>query len=224
MESAATKAPRTSVPARVAFDQSVCPERERTFTAPLAPELAAYLRALGTPGRVDSAPGTGLSIDGRGLLIISAPSGAREGHGDPSLVKELDDAVVYVTAKRAAKPRRGEQHGIDYYFYEPEKFRAEIEAGNSSMVVCTADSRVHKDALADTLRDHRIVIVKPSRKECGRSKRCCPRRCRFIMPLPRFAPQTARRIAEPRRTSSASCGCATPRSRWPRAGVRLLWS
>jgi guanylate kinase len=78
------------------------------------------------------------------------------------LVKELDDAVVYVTAT-SRKPRRGEQHGVDYYFYEPEKFRAEIEAGNFlewSMV--HGDFKgVRKDALADTLRDHRIVIVKP---------------------------------------------------------------
>ena len=59
------------------------------------------------------------------LVIISAPSGAGKDSVIERLVKELEDAVVYVTAASRA-PRPGEQHGIHYYFYEPPKFREEI--------------------------------------------------------------------------------------------------
>ena len=124
-------------------------------------------------------------IDGRGLLgIISAPSGAGKDTVIHQLTKVLDDAVVYVTAT-SRKPRRGEQHGVDYYFYEPEKFRAEIEAGNFiewSMV--HGDFKgVRRDALADTLRDHRIVIVKPEPQGMRKLKAMLPEALTvFIMP------------------------------------------
>ena len=126
-----------------------------------------------------------MSIDGRGLLvIISAPSGAGKDTVIGRLVKELDDAVVYVTAT-SRKPRQHEKHGVDYYFYEPEKFRAEIEAGNFlewSMV--HGDFKgVRKDALADTLRDHRIVIVKPEPQGMRKIKAKLPEALTvFIMP------------------------------------------
>ena len=125
------------------------------------------------------------SVDGKGLLvIISAPSGGGKDTVIHRLVKELDDAVVYVTAT-SRKPRPGEQDGVDYYFYEPEKFRAEIEAGNFlewSMV--HGDFKgVRKDALADTLRDHRIVIVKPEPQGMRKIKAKLPEALTvFIMP------------------------------------------
>src|SRR5690348_84509 len=67
---------------------------------------AARPRARGVPESArhadhrDAAAGGGpLSIDGRGLLvIISAPSGGGKDTVIHGLVKELDDAVVYVTA------------------------------------------------------------------------------------------------------------------------------
>ncbi|TMF74489.1 MAG: guanylate kinase [Chloroflexi bacterium] len=137
-------------------------------------------------GHSHAGPGGGsLSVDGRGLLvIISAPSGAGKDTVIHRLVKELDDAVVYVTAT-SRKPRRNEHHGVDYYFYEPEKFRAEIEAGNFlewSMV--HGDFKgVRKDALADTLRDHRIVIVKPEPQGMRKIKAKLPEALTiFIMP------------------------------------------
>ena len=105
-----------------------------------------------------------MSVDGKGLLvIISAPSGAGKDTVIERLVpKKLDDAVVYVTAT-SRKPRPGEVQAQDYYFYTPEKFREEIEAGNFlewSMV--HGDFKgVRRDALAGTLRDHKIVIVTP---------------------------------------------------------------
>lgn len=100
------------------------------------------------------------------------------------LVKELDDAVVYVTAT-SRKPRANEKHGVHYYFYEPEKFRSEIEAGNFlewSMV--HGDFKgVRKDALADTLRDHRIVIVKPEPQGMRKIKAKLPEALTiFMMP------------------------------------------
>jgi len=124
-------------------------------------------------------------VDGRGLLvIISAPSGAGKDTVIDRLVQELDDAVVYVTAT-SRKPRPGEKHGVHYYFYEPEKFRSEIEAGNFlewSMV--HGDFKgVRKDALADTLRDHRIVIVKPEPQGMRKIKAKLPEALTvFIMP------------------------------------------
>lgn len=124
-------------------------------------------------------------IDGRGLLvIISAPSGAGKDTVISRLVKALDDAVVYVTAT-SRKPRPGEVHAVDYYFYPPDKFREEIEAGNFlewSMV--HGDFKgVRRDALADTLRDHKIVIVKPEPQGMRKLKAMLPEALTiFIMP------------------------------------------
>ena len=124
-------------------------------------------------------------IDGKGLLvIISAPSGAGKDTVIERLVRTLDDAVVYVTAT-SRKPRANEKHGLHYYFYEPEKFRAEIEAGNFiewSMV--HGDFKgVRRDALADTLRDHKIVIVKPEPQGMRKLKAKLPEALTiFIMP------------------------------------------
>jgi len=117
-------------------------------------------------------------------VIISAPSGAGKDTVIGRLVKKLDDAVVYVTAT-SRKPRANEKPGVDYYFYEPEKFRAEIEAGNFlewSMV--HGDFKgVRKDALADTLRDHHIVIVKPEPQGMRKIKAKLPDALTvFIMP------------------------------------------
>jgi guanylate kinase len=125
------------------------------------------------------------ALDGKGLLVIvSAPSGAGKDTVIHRLVKALDDAVVYVTAT-SRKPRANEKHGIDYYFYEPEKFRSEIEAGNFlewSMV--HGDFKgVRRDALADTLRDHKIVIVKPEPQGMRKIKAKLPEALTiFIMP------------------------------------------
>lgn len=124
-------------------------------------------------------------IDGRGLLvIISAPSGAGKDTVIDRLVRALDDAVVYVTAT-SRKPRPGETHGTHYYFYTPEKFREEIEGGNFlewSMV--HGDFKgVRRDALADTLRDHKIVIVKPEPQGMRKLKAVLPEALTiFIMP------------------------------------------
>ena len=126
-----------------------------------------------------------MSVDGQGLLVIlSAPSGAGKDTVGHRLVKELTGAVVYVTAT-SRKPRPGEVSGRDYYFYEPEKFREEIEAGNFlewSMV--HGDFKgVRRDALADTLRGHRIVIVMPDPQGMRKIKALLPQVLTiFMMP------------------------------------------
>ncbi len=126
-----------------------------------------------------------MSVDGQGLLvIISAPSGAGKDVVIDQLVQKLPDAVVYVTAT-SRKPRPSEVDGVRYYFYSPEKFREEIEAGNFyewSMV--HGDFKgVRRDILGDTLRSHKIVIVKPDPQGMRKIKAQLPEALTiFIMP------------------------------------------
>jgi len=126
-----------------------------------------------------------VKLDGRGLLvIISAPSGAGKDTVIERLVEAVPDAVVYITAT-SRKPRPGEVHGRHYFFYEPEKFREEIEAGNFlewSMV--HGDFKgVRRDALAETLERHRVVIVKPEPQGMRKIKALLPEALTiFIMP------------------------------------------
>jgi guanylate kinase len=103
------------------------------------------------------------AIVGKGLLvIITAPSAGGKDAVIDRLVQKLDDAVVYVTAT-SRKPRPGELDGVRYYFYSPEKFRQEIEAGKffEWSMVHGEFKGVRGDILGDTLRSHKIVIVKP---------------------------------------------------------------
>jgi len=126
-----------------------------------------------------------VSVDGKGLLVIvSAPSGAGKDTVIERLVTKLDDAVVYVTAT-SRKPRPGEIHGKHYYFYSPEKFREEIEEGNflEWSMVHGEFKGVRRDVLADTLRDHKIVIVKPDPQGMRKIKSQLPEALTiFIMP------------------------------------------
>lgn len=121
-------------------------------------EIATAAPVGGAAGR-DDRPRTPVS----GLLvIISAPSGGGKDTVIERLVPILGDAVVYVTAT-SRTPRPGEIPGTHYYFYSPQKFREEIEADNflEWSIVHGDFKGVRRDALADTLRQHRIVIVKP---------------------------------------------------------------
>jgi guanylate kinase len=128
-----------------------------------------------------------VSVDGKGLLvIISAPSGAGKDTVIDRLVEtqKLDDAVVYVTAT-SRKPRPGEVDGVRYYFYTPEKFRQEIEAGNffEWSIVHGEFKGVRRDILGDTLRNHKIVIVKPDPQGMRKIKSQLPEALTiFIMP------------------------------------------
>jgi guanylate kinase len=126
-----------------------------------------------------------VSVDGKGLLVIvSAPSGGGKDTVIDRLVRKLEDAVVYVTAT-SRKPRPGEIPGTHYYFYSPEKFREEIEEGNflEWSMVHGEFKGVRRDVLGDTLRDHRIVIVKPDPQGMRKIKSQLPEALTiFIMP------------------------------------------
>jgi guanylate kinase len=123
----------------------------------------------------------------RGLLVIlSAPSGAGKDAVLDALVPQLDDAVVYVTAT-SRTPRPGEVHGKHYYFYSPQKFREEIEEGNflEWSMVHGEFKGVRRDAVADTLRQHTIVIVKPDPQGMRKLKAVLPEALTiFIQPPP----------------------------------------
>ena len=125
------------------------------------------------------------AIDGKGLLvIISAPSGGGKDTVIDRLVHKLEDAVVYITAT-SRKPRPNEKNGKDYFFYSPEKFREEIEAGNflEWSMVHGEFKGVRRDVLGDTLRGHRIVIVKPDPQGMRKIKSQLPEALTvFIMP------------------------------------------
>ena len=125
------------------------------------------------------------SIDGKGLLvIISAPSGAGKDTVIDRLVERMPDAVMYVTAT-SRKPRPGEVDARHYYFYSPEKFREEIEQGNflEWSMVHGEFKGVRRDVLGDTLRDHKIVIVKPDPQGMRKIKSQLPEALTvFIMP------------------------------------------
>lgn len=117
-------------------------------------------------------------------MIISAPSGGGKDTVIERLVHELDDAVVYVTAT-SRRPRPGEVNGTHYYFYTPEKFREEIEQGNflEWSIVHGEFKGVRRDVLADALRDHRVVIVKPDPQGMRKIKAKLPEVLTiFIMP------------------------------------------
>ena len=117
-------------------------------------------------------------------MIISAPSGAGKDTVIDRLVTTLPDAVTYVTAT-SRKPRKGETHGVHYYFYEPEKFRAEIEQGNflEWSMVHGEFKGVRRDILADTLREHPVVLVLPDPQGMRKIKSQLPEALTiFIMP------------------------------------------
>jgi guanylate kinase len=124
------------------------------------------------------------AIDGKGLLvIITVPSGGGKDVVIDQLVQQLD-AVVYVTAT-SRKPRPGEADGVRYYFYSPEKFRQEIEAGNffEWSIVHGEFKGVQRDILGATLRSHKIVIVKPDPQGMRKIKAQLPEVLTiFIMP------------------------------------------
>ena len=118
------------------------------------------------------------------LVILSAPSGAGKTTVIDRLPRRLEDAVIYVTAT-SRKPRPNEVPGKDYYFYSPEKFREEIEAGNflEWSIVHGEFKGVRRDILGDTLRGHKFVIVAPDPQGMRKIKAQLPEVLTiFIMP------------------------------------------
>ncbi|MCB1532274.1 MAG: guanylate kinase [Alphaproteobacteria bacterium] len=62
------------------------------------------------------------------MYVMSSPSGAGKTTITRALLKQNDDVVISISA--TTRPRRaGEVHGQDYYFVEPDEFRAMAENG-----------------------------------------------------------------------------------------------
>jgi guanylate kinase len=117
-------------------------------------------------------------------VIISAPSGAGKDSVLPGILKRIPGSVHYVTAT-SRKPRPGEKDGDSYYFYSPEKFRDEIEAGNflEWSMVHGEFKGVRRDVLADTLREHSVVLVLPDPQGMRKIKAQLPEALTiFMMP------------------------------------------
>jgi len=60
------------------------------------------------------------------VLVLSGPSGA----GKSSLIKEIADeigAYYFSISTTTRSPRKGEIHGVDYYFVTEEEFKKDIE-------------------------------------------------------------------------------------------------
>ncbi|MBI2324434.1 MAG: guanylate kinase [Chloroflexi bacterium] len=91
------------------------------------------------------------------------------------LLRELEDSTLYVTAT-SREPRPGEVHGKDYFFYSPQKFRDEVEQGNflEWSIVHGEYKGVRGDAVADALRQHTIVLVKPDPQGMRKLKAVLP--------------------------------------------------
>ena len=125
-----------------------------------------------------------MSVDHGLLVIISAPSGAGKNTIIERLLRELPDVALYVTAT-SRPPRRGEIHGKHYYFYTPEKFREAIEEGLflEWSMVHNDYKGVRKDALAETLTKHAVVIIPPDPQGMRKLKAKLPDALTiFIMP------------------------------------------
>jgi guanylate kinase len=63
------------------------------------------------------------------LLIVSGPSGT----GKTTVIKRLlalGDLPLHLSVSATTRPPRpGEQEGVDYYFWDPGRFRREVDAG-----------------------------------------------------------------------------------------------
>lgn len=62
------------------------------------------------------------------LFVISGPSGVGKGTIKNALLKVMDDLQESISAT-TRKPRKGEVHGREYYFYNKETFLSMIEDG-----------------------------------------------------------------------------------------------
>jgi len=62
------------------------------------------------------------------LIVFSAPSGA----GKTTLLDYLRECIpdlVYSISATTRSPRRGEEHGVHYFFMDEDEFKSKIEAG-----------------------------------------------------------------------------------------------
>ena len=62
------------------------------------------------------------------LILISGPSGTGKGTVC-DLLRKNQPEISYSISATTRQPRPGEQDGVNYYFYDKEKFRQMIDAG-----------------------------------------------------------------------------------------------
>ena len=62
------------------------------------------------------------------LILISGPSGTGKGTVC-DLLRKNHSEISYSISATTRQPRPGEQDGVNYYFYDKEKFRQMIDAG-----------------------------------------------------------------------------------------------
>lgn len=62
------------------------------------------------------------------LILISGPSGTGKGTVC-DLLRKNHPEIFYSISATTRQPRPGEQDGVNYYFYDKEKFRQMIDAG-----------------------------------------------------------------------------------------------
>ena len=62
------------------------------------------------------------------LILISGPSGTGKGTVC-DLLRKNHPEISYSISATTRQPRSGEQDGVNYYFYDKEKFRQMIDAG-----------------------------------------------------------------------------------------------
>ena len=62
------------------------------------------------------------------LILISGPSGTGKGTVC-DLLRQNHPEISYSISATTRQPRPGEQDGVNYYFYDKEKFRQMIDAG-----------------------------------------------------------------------------------------------
>ena len=63
------------------------------------------------------------------LLIVSGPAGSGKTTVCDRMLAEVEDVQRVVTST-TRPPRDGEQHKIDYYFFDHETFEAKVQAGD----------------------------------------------------------------------------------------------
>jgi guanylate kinase len=78
--------------------------------------------AMASPGE---SAGTGPDLTGRGLIVISGPSGAGKTTVSRAVARRLELRISVSATTR--KRRAGEAEGIDYHFITHEEFRRRIQ-------------------------------------------------------------------------------------------------
>lgn len=64
------------------------------------------------------------------LIVISGPSGAGKGTICKALLEKHKDDIFLSVSATTREPRKGEVHGVNYYFLTKDEFKAKVEEGD----------------------------------------------------------------------------------------------